>query len=50
VLKLPTTNFTHFEDVLDVYANTIRLRSRPEQLVFVSDKSASTATAPWLAV
>jgi hypothetical protein len=25
VLELPTTNFTHFEDVLDVYANTIRL-------------------------
>jgi hypothetical protein len=46
VLKLPTTNFTHFEDVLDVYANTIRLRPRPAELVFVSAKSTSTAAAP----
>jgi len=50
VLELPTTTFTHFEDVLDVYANTIRLRPRPEELVFVSAKSAGTAVAPWLAV
>jgi hypothetical protein len=50
VLELPTTNFTHFDDVLDVYANTIRLRPRPEELVFVSAKSTSTAAAPWLAV
>jgi hypothetical protein len=42
VLELPTTNFTHFEDVLEVQANTIRLRPRPEELVFVSAKSAST--------
>jgi hypothetical protein len=42
VLELPTTNFTHFEDVLDVDANTIRLRPRPEELVFVSAKSAGT--------
>jgi hypothetical protein len=50
VLELPTTSFTHFEDVLDVHANTIKLRPRPEELVFVSAKSASTAAAPWLAV
>ena len=50
VLELPTTNFAHFEDVLDVQANTIRLRPRPEKLVFVSAKSTSTAAAPWLAV
>jgi hypothetical protein len=50
VLELPTRNFTHFEDLLDVYANTIKLRPRPEELVFVSAKSASTAAAPWLAV
>jgi len=50
VLDLPTTNFTHFEDVLDVQANTIRLRPRPEELVFVSAKTMSTAAAPWLAV
>jgi hypothetical protein len=50
VLELPTTNFTHFEDVLDVDANTIRLRPRPEELVFVSAKSTSAPSAPWLAV
>jgi hypothetical protein len=50
VLELPTTNFTHFEDVLDVRANTIKLRPRPEELVFVSAKTMSTAAAPWLAV
>jgi endonuclease YncB( thermonuclease family) len=50
VLELPTKNFTHFEDVLDVDANRIRLRPRPEELVFVSAKSTSTAAAPWLAV
>jgi endonuclease YncB( thermonuclease family) len=50
VLELPTTSFTHFEDVLDVQANTIKLRPRPEELVFVSAKTMSTAAAPWLAV
>jgi len=50
VLELPTTSFIHFEDVLDVHANRIRLRPRPEELVFVSAKSAGTAVAPWLAV
>jgi hypothetical protein len=50
VLELPTTNFTHFEDVLEVQAKTIKLRPRPEELVFVSAKSPSTAAAPWLAV
>lgn len=50
VLELPTTNFTHLEDVVDVHANTIRLRPRPEELVFVSAKTMSTAAAPWLAV
>ena len=49
VLELPTT-ITHFEDVLDEDANTIRLRPRPEELVFVSAKSTSTAAAPWLAI
>jgi hypothetical protein len=50
LLELPTRNFTHFEDVLDVQGNTIKLRRRPEQLVFVSAKSTSTAAAPWLAI
>ena len=41
VVELPTTSFTHFEDVLDVQANTIRLRPRPEELVFVSAKTTA---------
>jgi hypothetical protein len=50
VLELPTRNFTHFEDVLDVDANRVKLLPRPEELVFVSAKSTSMAAAPWLAV
>jgi hypothetical protein len=50
VLELPTRNFTHFEDVFEVQVDTIRLRPRPEELVSVRAKSASTAAAPWLAV
>jgi hypothetical protein len=50
VLELPTGNFTHFDNVLDVDHGTVRLIRRPEQLVFVSAKTASRAAAPWLAV
>jgi endonuclease YncB( thermonuclease family) len=50
VLELPTGNFTHFDNVLDVDHGTVRLIRRPEQLVFVSAKTASRGAAPWLAV
>lgn len=44
------SNFTHFDNVVEVTANTVRLTRRPEQLVFVSAKSASPLVAPWLEV
>jgi endonuclease YncB( thermonuclease family) len=50
VLDLTTGNFTHFDNVLEVDHGTVRLIRRPEQLVFVSAKTASRAAAPWLAV
>jgi hypothetical protein len=50
VLDLTTGNFTHFDNVLEVDHGTVRLICRPEQLVFVSAKTASRAAAPWLAV
>lgn len=50
VLDLPTGNFTHFDNVLAVDHGTVRLIRRPEQLVFVSAKTASRTVAPWLAV
>lgn len=50
LLDVPANNFTHFDNVLDVDGDEIRLTRRPEQLVFVSAKSDSAAVAPWLAV
>jgi len=50
VLDLTTSNFTHFDNVLDIQANKLRLIRRPEELVFVSAKTASPAVAPWLNV
>jgi len=50
VLDLTTDSFTHFDDVLRVKGNTVRLIRRPEELVFVSAKTTSRAVAPWLAV
>jgi endonuclease YncB( thermonuclease family) len=50
VLDLPTNNFTHFDNVLSVEGDKVRLTRRPEEIVFVSAKTASPAVAPWLAV
>jgi endonuclease YncB( thermonuclease family) len=50
VLDLPSNNFTHFDNVLDVDGDKVRLTRRPEEIVFVSAKTASPAVAPWLAV
>ena len=50
VLDLTTDSFTHFDNVLAVSGNSVRLIRRPEQLVFVSAKTTSRAVAPWLAV
>jgi hypothetical protein len=49
VLDLRTSNFTHFDNVLSVHNGKIRLIVEPEDLVFVSAKTTSTVTAPWLA-
>jgi endonuclease YncB( thermonuclease family) len=50
VLDLPSNNFTHFDNVLHMQRDTVRLTRRSEEIVFVSAKSASPAVAPWLAV
>jgi hypothetical protein len=50
VLELPSMNFTHFDDVLAVQGNTVKMRLRPEEIAFVSAKSRSTEVAPWLRV
>lgn len=50
VLDLPSNNFTHFDNVLRMQGDEVRLTRRPEEIVFVSAKTASPAVAPWLAV
>jgi hypothetical protein len=50
VLDLPANNFTHFDNVLRMQGDKVRLTRRPEEIVFVSAKTASPAVAPWLAV
>jgi hypothetical protein len=48
VLDLPAGNFTHFDNVLAVEGDQVRLLRRPEELVFVSAKTTSPTVAPWL--
>jgi hypothetical protein len=50
VLDLVEDNFTHFDDVVKVTHGKVRLKRRPEQIVFVSAKTASPVVAPWLEV
>jgi endonuclease YncB( thermonuclease family) len=50
VLDLTDDNFTHFDNVLAVDNGKIRLKRQPEQLVFVSAKTANPKIAPWLDV
>jgi hypothetical protein len=47
VLDLPAGNFTHFDNVVGVEGDQVRLLRRPEELVFVSAKSTSLTVAPW---
>jgi len=49
-LDTTTNNFTHFDNVVARNASEVRLLRLPEQLVFVSAKTTSRASAPWLAV
>jgi hypothetical protein len=48
VLDLSASNFTHFDNVVAVEGDQVRLVRRPEELVFVSAKTASPTVAPWL--
>jgi hypothetical protein len=48
VFDLPAGNFTHFDNVVAVEGDQVRLLRRPEELVFVSAKTTSTTVAPWL--
>jgi hypothetical protein len=41
VLDLPEGNSTHFDNVVAVEGDQVRLLRRPEKLVFVSAKTAS---------
>jgi endonuclease YncB( thermonuclease family) len=48
VLDLPTGNFTHFDNVVAVQDGQVLMLRQPEELVFVSAKTASPTVAPWL--
>jgi hypothetical protein len=48
VLDLTEGNFTHFDNVVVVEGDQVRLLRLPEELVFVSAKTASPTVAPWL--
>lgn len=48
VLDLTSSNFTHFDNVVRVQGDEVSLTVRPEELVFVSAKTASLTVAPWL--
>ena len=48
VFDLSTNNFAHLDDLLAVQGSKVRLTVPPEQLVFVSAKTASRVAAPWL--
>jgi endonuclease YncB( thermonuclease family) len=50
VLDLSTSNFTHFDNLVAVEGNRVRLTRHPEQLVFISAKTDQVAVAPWLDV
>ena len=50
VLDLTSSNFTHFDNVVRVQGDEVSLTVRPEELVFVSAKTASLTAAPWLHV
>jgi endonuclease YncB( thermonuclease family) len=50
VLDLTTNSFTHLDNVIEVKKGKVRLARLPEELVFISAKSASRTVAPWLDV
>jgi hypothetical protein len=50
VLDLTTNSFTHLDNVIEVKKGKVRLTRLPEELAFISAKSASRTVAPWLDV
>jgi hypothetical protein len=48
VLDLTTGGFTHFDNVVDVSGNRVKLKRRPEELVFYSAKTTNPNVAPWV--
>ena len=50
VFDLTTSNFTHYDDVLEVNGNAVRMTRLPEELVFVSAKTEIVEAAPWLSL
>jgi endonuclease YncB( thermonuclease family) len=50
VFDLTSSNFTHFDDLLVVDGDAVRLTLHPEELVFVSAKTTAVEAAPWLSV
>jgi hypothetical protein len=50
VFDLTEGNFTHFDNVVAVEGDQVRLLRRPEELVFVSAKTTSPTVAPWLSL
>ena len=44
------SNFTHFDTLVKVKANTVSMTRRAEEIVFVSAKPQTTGAAPWLAL
>lgn len=50
VLDLAQNTFTHFDNLVEVTGGKVRLTRRPEQIVFISAKTASPVAAPWLEV
>jgi hypothetical protein len=48
VLDLTTGGFTHFDNVVEVSGSRIKLKRRPEELVFYSAKTTNPSIAPWV--
>jgi hypothetical protein len=48
VLDLTTGGFTHFDNVVEVHGNRVKLKRRPEELVFYSAKTTNPRVSPWV--
>jgi hypothetical protein len=48
VLDLTTGGFTHFDNVLEIRGNRLKMLRRPEDLVFYSAKTTNPSVSPWV--